>query len=525
MNGEPNPAGKPGTPPGLYGRLRPPVARPPGGGAANGGPTAGTPGGGSPGDDPHGPSPRAAGLSLRTQITISALVAALLPLAVGTALFAIYGELGRDPAILRLLLLTGAFAVVLAVGVSLYVVRTVTQPLRRIALAVESASRGESAPLAFAGEDELARLAETQNRLAADMDRRNRQLERIREAAGSATPSGGADALLAGARSDVVAAFALIDARVERVDPDTVPEPERVPGEPIEIRAELRAGEERLGIIAGRLPATRTWDRADQDLLELYGVVVGVALRNADLFARVDLQNRALVAADEAKDDFFRGVSHNLQTPLARIHGYAERIAADTGDRHAQVIAEQSERLSRMVRQLLTVTRVDAGTIRPRIEVLALGPRVRRTWEALAAEDVDLDLRDASTGWLAIADGDQVDQVLWALLDNAVRYGGRKPVEVTIEPVAIEGLLRLTVTDHGRGVDPADRDRLFGRFERGSSIRGESGGGGSGLGLYVSRALCRAMGGDLDLAPDAPDAPGSGAAFVVSLPAERAEES
>ena len=103
MNGEPNPAGKPGTPPGLYGRLRPPVARPPGGGAANGGPTAGTPGGGSPGDDPHGPSPRAAGLSLRTQITISALVAALLPLAVGTALFAIYGELGRDPAILRLI--------------------------------------------------------------------------------------------------------------------------------------------------------------------------------------------------------------------------------------------------------------------------------------------------------------------------------------------------------------------------------------------------------------------------------------
>jgi two-component system sensor histidine kinase KdpD len=298
-----------------------------------------------------------------------------------------------------------------------------------------------------------------------------------------------------------------------------------VPGEPIGIRAELRAGEDRLGIIGGRLPATRSWDRPDQDLLELYGVVVGAALRGADLYARVELQNRALVAADEAKDDFFRGVSHNLQTPLARIRGYAERIAADTGDRHAQVIAEQSERLSRMVRQLLTVTRVDAGTIRPRIEVLALGPRVRRTWEALAAEDVELDLRDGSTGWLAIADGDQVDQVLWALLDNAVRYGGRKPVEVTIEPDPIEGLLRLTVTDRGRGVDPADRDRLFGRFERGSSIPGEASGGGSGLGLYVSRALCRAMGGDLELAPDAPDEPDRGASFVVSLPAERAEES
>jgi two-component system sensor histidine kinase KdpD len=185
------------------------------------------------------------------------------------------------------------------------------------------------------------------------------------------------------------------------------------------------------------------------------------------------------------------------------------------------VVAEQSERLSRMVRQLLTVTRVDAGTIRPRTEVLALGPRVRRTWEVLAAEDVELDLRDDAAGWLAIADADQVDQVFWALLDNAVRYGGSGPVEVTIEPDEDEGALLVAVTDHGRGVDPTDRDRLFGRFERGSSIPGEAAGGGTGLGLYVSRALCRAMGGDLDLAPADP---GRGARFVVTLPAERAEE-
>ena len=130
-------------------------------------------------------------------------------------------------------------------------------------------------------------------------------------------------------------------------------------------------------------------------------------------------------------------------------------------------------------------------------------------------------LRDDAAGWLAIADGDQVDQVLWALLDNAVRYGGRHPVEVAIEPEEADGALRLTVTDHGQGVDPADRDRLFGRFERGGRLSGAASGGGSGLGLYVSRALCRAMGGDLDLAPDEP---GRGACFVVTLPAEQAEE-
>ena len=508
---EPRASPAPATPSGLYGRVRPEVGR-----------------------DPHDRGPDATrtgvadssttgegGLSLRARVTAATLVAALVPLGVTAILLATYGEFARDPAIARLFLLVAAFAVTFAFGLALYIVRVVTLPLRRITSAVESASRGESTPLAVAGEDELARIAETRNRLAADVDRRNRQLERIREAAATATPSAGAAALLHTARSDVVAAFNLIDARVERVDSDTIPTAERVPGEPIEIRAELRAGGERPGVIVGRLPATRSWDRPDQDLLELYGVVVGVALRNADLFARVELQNRALVAADEAKDDFFRGVSHNLQTPLARIRGYAERIAADTGDRRAQVVAEQSERLSRMVRQLLTVTRVDAGTIRPRIEVLALGPRVRRTWEALAAEDVDLDLRDDAAGWLAIADGDQVDQVLWALLDNAVRYGGPGPVEVAIEPDEAEGALLLTVTDRGAGVHPADRDRLFGRFERGGRIGGEAAGGGSGLGLYVSRALCRAMGGDLELAPDIRDL---GARFVVTLPAERAEE-
>jgi len=118
-----------------------------------------------------------------------------------------------------------------------------------------------------------------------------------------------------------------------------------------------------------------------------------------------------------------------------------------------------------------------------------------------------------------------VDQVLWALLDNAVKHGGRAPVAVSIAPVPDDGELRLTVTDGGPGVDPADRERLFGRYERGrrwgASGDVDGGGEGSGLGLYVSQALCRAMGGDLVLEPQAP---GGGAAFTVILAAERAEE-
>jgi signal transduction histidine kinase len=478
------------------------------------------------------PDPIGGGPSLRTRVTVAVLAAAVVPIVAVAIVLAVTGSWEADPFVGRALLVAIVLAVALGLGIAVYVVSAVTSPVRRIVEAVERTTSGAPAPIAVSGEDEIARLAESQNRLAADVERRARELARVRSAAAAATPSAGVEPLLWSAREEVAEAFGLIDAHVLRVEPETVPVEERIPGEPIPIRAELRAGEDRLGLIVGRLPATRTWERTDQDLLELYGVVVGVAMRNADLFARVEVQNRALLASDEAKDDFLRGVSHNLQTPLARIRAYAERISDETDDPRARVIAEQSERLSRMVRQLLTVTRVDAGTLRPRLEVLALGPRVRRAWEALEAEEVELRLTDESAGWLAIADGGQVDQVLWALLDNAVKYGAGAPVDVTIAP-GVPGELRLTVADGGPGIDPADRDRLFGRFERGARSSVAPSGpretsivadvaDGSGLGLYVSRALCRAMGGDLVLEADEP---GRGAAFTFLLPAEVAEES
>src|SRR4029078_643314 len=124
------------------------------------------------------------------------------------------------------------------------------------------------------------------------------------------------------------------------------------------------------------------------------------------------------------------------------------------------IITEQSDRLSRMVRQLLTVTRIESGALRARLEVFALGPLVRRTWEALGAEDVSFGLDDRSEGWLALGDRDQLDQVLWALLENALRYGARSPIDAggVLEPSTTD--LLLTIADHGPGVPDDDRDRL-----------------------------------------------------------------
>ena len=172
-----------------------------------------------------------------------------------------------------------------------------------------------------------------------------------------------------------------------------------------------------------------------------------------------------------------------------------------------------------MVRQLLTVSRIESGALRPRQEVFAPALRVRRTWEALGAADVPFTLDDTSEGWLALADADQLDQVLWAILDNAVKYGNRSGVEARVRVDASASRIEITIEDLGPGVGEADRERLFRRFERGVE---RPTGEGSGLGLYVSRELCRAMDGDLVLEPPAA---GRGAALTIHLPAEAPLES
>jgi len=492
-------------------------------------------------------------IPFRVRITAALLIAALAPLAAFGALLVITGRADSDGSIFRILLTAFVIAALLGVGIAFVVAGSLTAPLRALATALDRIAAGDtSTPLPALADDELGRLAERQNQLAADLLRRNRQVARVVDAVGTYSPREGADRLVDLAIADARAAFGLIDARIVLGNPSAIPAEERVPGDPLPVRADLRAGAEPLGVLVGRASATARWDRADQDLLELFAAVVGVGLRNAELFARVADQNERLRELDAAKDDFLRGVSHNLQTPLARIRAYTDQLAAETPDRRLGIIAEQSDRLSRMVRQLLTVSRLDSGVLRPVAEVFALGPRVRRAWEALGASGVPFTLDDRAGGWLALADPDQVDQVIWGLLDNAVKYGGGTPISVSVALVsgaggaagglaraegraAGGGTLRLRIADAGPGIAQADRGRLFERYARGS----EPGAEGTGLGLYVSRELARVNGGDLVLDP-AEERPGdqpaggaagsggpsasTGAAFTLTLPAESPTE-
>jgi signal transduction histidine kinase/HAMP domain-containing protein len=468
------------------------------------------------------PEPQRIGpaMSFGARLTLGLVAGAVLPLA-GFGLVVVATEVARtgqfDSTLVRVVLFVLAAAIIVAVLFAFLLANNLTAPLRAVARAVDRAREGDlSVRVEVAGEDELARLVESHNRLAADLERRNAELGRILLAIGQTSPRDGLDRLVEQATRSARSAFGMIDARIELGDPTMVPVEEDIPGEARPVRAVLALPDERLGLLLGHLPATRRWDSADQDLLELYASEVAVAIRNLELFEQVERQTERLVELDTAKDEFLRGISHNLQTPLTSIRAYAELMSAERPDPRLAVIVEQTDRLYRIVRQLVATSRLESGSLRPAKEVLALAPRVRRAWDALGAAGVPFELDDGAAGWLAIADTDQLDQVLWALLDNAVRYGGGAPIRAHVapRPEGGGGQLAVTIADAGPGVRADDRDRIFERYERGAAGASAEG---TGLGLYVSRSLCRAMGGDLLLESAEP---ASGAAFTVLLPGE-----
>ena len=466
-------------------------------------------------------------ISFRTRLTIGLLVAAVFPLA-GFGILVIGRVVGSgdtDPTLTSLFLFAVTMAAVIGILMALVLAADLTAPLREIAEAVRAVSRGDrSRRIEIPGDDELAMLAESHNRLAADLERRDRELRDIVEAVEAATPSQGVDALSIAAWRAARETFGLIDAEVVLGDADAVPFEAPVPGDPRQVRARLRAGAETLGFIVGHVPATRTWEPADQDLLELFAGSIGVAIRNAELFERIEAQNDRLRALDAAKDDFLRGISHNLQTPLTSIRAHVAQVAADRPDPRLAIIEDQTARLSRMVRQLLTVSRIESRALRSRSEVLSPAAHVRRAWEALGSTGVSFALEDRAAGWLGVADPDQLDQVLWALLDNAVRYGGGTPVHASVDVEEAGRWIRVAIADEGPGIPAAARDRLFQRFARPDHDDHPAG---TGLGLYVSRELARAMGGDLELVDAGADAgatAAAGATFVLSLPAESPDE-
>jgi signal transduction histidine kinase len=260
---------------------------------------------------------------------------------------------------------------------------------------------------------------------------------------------------------------------------------------------------------------------AEIALLSLVGQHFGTALEHSLLYARVRSQADELNRLAAVQADFLRGVTHDLQTPLTSIGALATELRANEGVPDSarvdlETITHQAERLRRMVGQLLIASRLEAGAFTPQVEVFAIRPLVERTWDALRA-DRPFELTVDGLPHLAVGDPDRLEQVLWALLDNAVKYSpAGSPVAVHVAPD--DGHLAVTVRDRGTGMDDETRSRAFDQFYRAAQAR-KLAPDGSGVGLYAARGLVEAMGGSIDVASEL----GSGTSITIRLPAEPSE--
>jgi signal transduction histidine kinase len=170
-----------------------------------------------------------------------------------------------------------------------------------------------------------------------------------------------------------------------------------------------------------------------------------------------------------------------------------------------------------MVGQLLAVSRLEAGALAPRQEVLSPEPIVRRVWSALRAEHGFELVRDGASQ-LVVADPDRLEQVLWAVLDNAVKYS--PPSAGILVRLAPRGgdRLAITITDQGTGMDEETRRRAFEQFYRSDEARSLAPDG-SGIGLFAVQGLMTAMGGTVEIESRL----GGGTTVSLILPAEAAQ--
>lgn len=219
----------------------------------------------------------------------------------------------------------------------------------------------------------------------------------------------------------------------------------------------------------------------------------------------------ALRRSDELKTALLRSVSHDLRTPLTSIIAAGTALDSPTlteQERHelSEAVVEEGERLSRLVENLLDVSRLESGSAEPRREPVDLAGVLEAARESLGGDATAVKLEiDAEIPEL-VADPAQLERAFANLFANGVGHGAGRPVLVRSREV--RGRLVVRVVDQGAGIPEQERERIFEPFHR------REGSQGSGLGLSIARGFVEANGGEIAVE----SVPGQGSTFVVSFP-------
>ena len=221
----------------------------------------------------------------------------------------------------------------------------------------------------------------------------------------------------------------------------------------------------------------------------------------------------ALKAADKLKDSFVAAVSHDLRTPLTTIKGLAHEMAAS--DERAGIIEAEADRLNNFVRDVLDLSRINAGELQMAVELNAADDLVGAALAQVTGLPRAKEIRvRVAHGDVIVGQFDFVHSLrcLVNLIENALKYS---PPDTSVEIAVdrINGKVQFAVMDRGPGIRAQDLSRIFEPFVRVSSEQA-----GTGLGLAIARRIAVAQGGDVTYAPRE----GGGSVFTLTLPAESA---
>ena len=425
--------------------------------------------------------------------------------------------------------LTIAFgsAFLIAVGLSIWLARSLTKPLSDMATAARQLAAGDhSVRIQTRSRDEVGLLANTLNHMTDELRSKIEELSEDR-------------AQLLAMLTSMVEGVMVLDykGRILQVNPAL----ERMFGV---TRAETRGrqftevfGHPELNALVSTVLATRTGQEDEIILtpsgrcLDVEASVAGGEQDNEACAVLVFHDITELRRLENIRKDFVANVSHELRTPLTSIKGYVEALLDGGKDdpatsvRFLDIILKQSDRLNLILEDLLQLSKIESGQVQFKQEPLHLGSVVERTIAMIKplADKKQHRLISQIAPNLPLITGDEerLVQVLANLLDNAIKYtpeGGQITVAARRMPLAQADVRRnsveLTVTDTGIGIPEQDRPRVFERFYRVDKARSRELGG-TGLGLAIVRHIVEGHGGQIWVEGNVP----TGSRFVVRLPA------
>ncbi len=236
--------------------------------------------------------------------------------------------------------------------------------------------------------------------------------------------------------------------------------------------------------------------------------------------------NERLQELDRMKDDFVSTVSHELRTPLTSIRAFAEilhdspELPASKRQEFVGIILRETERLTRLINQILDLAKIESGRAEWAAEAVDLRAVIRDAADSTAAlyreRDVRLEIDAPDSVPTVLADRDRLQQVLLNLLANAVKFCAPGSGRVRVALSEGDGAVRVDVADNGIGIAREHQGAIFEKFRQvGDTLTDRP--QGTGLGLPISRLIVRQFGGELWVASE----PGRGATFSFTIPAAR----